>query len=44
MIEIFFFQTGIVWMRPKDVNPNARFTGPSGYKFDMDYGALGNCW
>lgn len=41
---VIIINLGIVWMRPRDVHPNAKFCGANGCRFDLDYGALGNCW
>ncbi|CAH8477475.1 unnamed protein product [Schistosoma intercalatum] len=34
----------IEWKRPKDINPYAAFCTKSYSRFDVDQGALGDCW
>ncbi|RNA11697.1 calpain-6, partial [Brachionus plicatilis] len=45
--SLFFTQMppqGVMWLRPKEVNPDAEFVTAGFGRCDMDQGYLGNCW
>ncbi|RMZ98045.1 calpain-6, partial [Brachionus plicatilis] len=35
---------GVMWLRPKEANPDAEFVSAGFGRCDMDQGYLGNCW
>ncbi|CAH8477508.1 unnamed protein product [Schistosoma intercalatum] len=38
------FKEKIEWKRPHEINPNAKFFAGGASRFDIEQGALGDCW